>query len=156
MGVGWSREFAIRRKPSVKLEKTHEMAILPSYEKSGDAGADVTSVTEIVIEAGNRALIDLGFKIEIEDGYEIQVRPRSGLALKKGITVLNSPGTIDSGYRGPCGVILQNNSNESFLVKVGDRIAQFVIKMAPQAGFAWTKSVSESDRGEDGFGSTGM
>lgn len=147
--------FAVRLKPSVKLEKTHEDAVLPEYKKGGDAGADVTSVTETVIQPGNRALIDLGFKIEIEDGYEIQVRPRSGLALKEGITVLNSPGTIDSGYRGQCGVILQNNSKYPFAVRVGDRVAQFVIKQAPQAGFAWTKSVSESDRGEGGFGSTG-
>jgi dUTP pyrophosphatase len=149
-------EFAVRAMPSVKLERTHKEAVLPGYAKSGDAGADVRSVTETVIQPGARALLDLGFKIEIEDGWEIQVRPRSGLALKKGVTVLNSPGTIDSGYRGQCGVILQNNSNKPFPVRVGDRVAQFVLKRAPQAKFAWTKSVSASERGEGGFGSTGV
>jgi len=149
-------KFSVRKSPSVKLEKTHEEAVLPGYAKSGDAGADVRSVTETVIQPGARALLDLGFKIEIEDGWEIQVRPRSGLALKKGVTVLNSPGTIDSGYRGQCGVILQNNSRQPFPVRVGDRVAQFVLKRAPQASFTWTKSVSTSERGEGGFGSTGV
>ncbi len=152
----YHRQFAVRKKPNVRLERTHRDAVLPGYEKLGDAGADVRSVTETVIQPGRRALLDLGFKIEIEDGWEIQVRPRSGLALKKGITVLNSPGTIDSGYRGPCGVILQNSSNEPFPVRVGDRIAQFVLKSAPQANFIWTDSVSSSERGEGGFGSTGV
>jgi len=146
----------VERKPRVTLKRTHESAVLPGYENSGDAGADVRSVTETVIQPGARALIELGFKIEIEDGWEIQVRPRSGLAIKKGITVLNSPGTIDSGYRGQCCVILHNNSNEPFPVRVGDRIAQFVVKRAPQAKFAWAKELSDSARGEGGLGSTGV
>ena len=149
-------KFYVKRKPPVKLEKTHEAAVLPQYKKDGDAGADVRSVTETVIQSGARALLDLGFKIEIEDGWEIQVRPRSGLALKAGITVLNTPGTIDSGYRGKVGVILQNNSKTPFPVRVGDRIAQFVLKRAPQANFMWTKSVAASERGEGGLGSTGI
>jgi len=149
-------EIAVRKNPSVKLERTHEQAVLPEYKKPGDAGADVSSVTETVIQPGARALLDLGFKMEIEDGWEIQVRPRSGLALKKGITVLNSPGTIDSGYRGKCGVILQNSSKEPFPVRTGDRVAQFVIKRAPQANFTWTDSISISKRGEGGYGSTGV
>jgi dUTP pyrophosphatase len=151
-----SSSFSVERKPRVRLEKTHKQAVLPSYKKPGDAGADVCSVTETVIQPGARKLLDLGFKIEIEDGWEIQVRPRSGLALKKGITVLNSPGTIDSGYRGQCGVILQNNSSEPFPVEVGHRVAQFVVKRAPQANFSWVDNVSTSDRGEGGFGHTGV
>lgn len=149
---GWQ----VARKPEVKVEKTHEAAVLPTYGKPGDAGADVYSCTETVIQPGRRGLIDLGIKIEIEPGWEVQVRPRSGLALKKGITVLNTPGTVDSGYRGNVGVILYNASSEPFPVRVGDRIAQFVIKRAPQAKFSWTDSVSETDRGEGGFGSTGV
>ena len=148
--------FAVRRSPSVKLERTHEDAVLPGYKKQGDAGADVSSVTETVIQPGARTLLDLGFKIEIEDGWEIQVRPRSGLALKKGITILNTPGTVDSGYRGQMGVILVNHSSEPFPVRVGDRVAQLVLKAAPQADFSWTDSVSTSERGEGGFGSTGV
>ena len=148
--------FAVKRKPSIKLEQTHEAAVLPDYQHDGDAGADVRSVTETVILPGARVLIDLGFKIQIEDGWEIQARPRSGLALKKGITVLNAPGTIDSVYRGQCGIILVNTSTEPFPVRVGDRIAQFVVKRAPQANFEWTESVTTSNRGEGGFGSTGV
>lgn len=151
-----NNEFAVEITPSVKLERTDKQAVLPGYAKSGDAGADVRSVTETVIQPGARALLDLGFKIEIEDGWEIQVRPRSGLALKKGVTVLNSPGTIDSGYRGQCGVILYNSSKKPFPVRIGDRVAQFVLKRAPRAEFTWTDSVSVSERGEGGFGSTGV
>jgi len=149
-------EWSVQCRPSVKLERTHDEAILPSYKKDGDAGADVSSVTETVIQPSCRGLIDLGFKIQIQSGWEVQVRPRSGLALRDGITVLNSPGTIDSGYRGKCGVILQNNSEHPFAVRVGDRVAQFVLKRAPQGDFTWTDSVSVSERGEGGFGSTGV
>ena len=147
--------WAVLKMPKIKLERIHKKAMLPIYKKSGDAGADVTSVTETVIQPGARALIDLGFKIEIQPGWEVQVRPRSGLALKNGITVLNSPGTIDSSYRGSCGVLLHNNSNEPFPVRVGDRVAQFVLKRAPQGAFSWVDKVSSSDRGEGGWGSTG-
>jgi dUTP pyrophosphatase len=150
-----SEYFAVMKKPVVKLLQTSDLAVLPVYSKDGDAGADVYSVSRVILMPGKRALIDLGFCIEIETGWEIQVRSRSGLAIKNGVTVLNSPGTIDSGYRGQCGVILQNSGEEPFLINAGDRVAQFVLKRAPQASFVWTNELSNSDRGKGGFGSTG-
>lgn len=140
---------------------------LPAYETIGSAGMDVRSYIDkskfsklicengIRIPSNTRILIHTGLYVDIPIGYEIQVRPRSGLALKKGIGVLNSPGTIDSDYRGEIGVILINNSLGDFYVKDGDRIAQLVLKESPQLEWLPVTILSNSDRGEGGFGSTG-
>ena len=109
----------------------------------------------IMIRKGGRALIPTGIRVAIPDGYEMQVRPRSGLALKKGITVLNTPGTVDGDYRGEVGVILINKSNAGFLVKEGERIAQLVISPVVQAEWKQVKELPTTERGEGGFGSTG-
>jgi dUTP pyrophosphatase len=132
---------------------------LPAYETEGSAGLDLRAAIaegeEIVLKPLARALIPTGLKIAVPLGYEVQVRPRSGLALKFGITCLNSPGTIDSDYRGEVGVILINLGQEDFTVKRGDRIAQMVV--AKHARIVWdiTEALPETARGSGGFGSTG-
>ena len=130
---------------------------LPSYETSASAGLDIRAFIKekCTLNSGERKLIKTGLFLEIPEGYEAQVRPRSGLALKNGITVLNSPGTIDSDYRGEIGVILINHSSEIFEINSGDRIAQLVFAKVEQADWYETKSLNETERGEGGFGSTG-
>ena len=132
--------------------------VLPSYETSASAGLDVrASIGEsITIEPMGRALVKTGLFMEIPEGFECQVRPRSGLALKKGISVLNSPGTIDADYRGEVGVILVNLSSETFIVEDGERIAQLVFAKFEQAQWSVVDELSETNRGEGGFGSTGV
>ncbi len=133
---------------------------LPSYETSGAAGADVRANlpdgASIILEPGHRALVPTGLRIEIPQGYEVQVRPRSGLALKHGITLPNTPGTIDSDYRGPLGVIVMNAGQEPFEIKHGERIAQLIVAPVVQATFEGVEALSETDRGAGGFGSTGQ
>lgn len=138
--------------------KTDRPEFLPTYTTVGAAGADVkASLTEpVVIQPQQVKLIPTGLFFEIPNGYEIQVRPRSGLALKNGITVLNTPGTIDSDYRGELKVILINHSKEAFEVLDGMRIAQIVIKPVMQATFEIEQELSLSQRGERGFGHTGV
>jgi dUTP pyrophosphatase len=134
----------------------------PTYEKEGDSGFDIRAFIDktIEIEPGSRALIPTGLYFEIPTGYELQVRSRSGLALKNGIMVLNSPGTVDSGYRGEVGVILYNTDKSSpFYIHNGDRIAQGVIagvQTMNKTKFIKTDTLSSSDRGVGGFGSTGV
>ena len=126
---------------------------------AGSSGCDVCAALDEPLELlpGSRALVPTGFCFEIPHGYEIQVRPRSGLAVKNGITVLNAPGTIDADYRGEVKVILVNLSPQPFVVRHGDRIAQLVpMQVASQLSFSEQKSIAESDRGEGGFGSTGV
>lgn len=131
---------------------------LPSYETIASAGMDLRAnlTQSIVIEPMDRALIPTGLFIELPIGYEAQVRPRSGLALKKGITCLNSPGTIDADYRGEVGVILANLSKETFVVENGERIAQMVIAKHERAEWVETEELSTTERGAGGFGSTGV
>ena len=131
---------------------------LPSYETIASAGMDLrANLTQpIVIEPMERALIPTGLFMELPIGYEAQVRPRSGLALKKGITCLNSPGTIDADYRGEVGVILANLSKETFVVENGERIAQMVIAKHERAEWIEVEILSETERGAGGFGSTGV
>lgn len=131
---------------------------LPKYETELSAGMDIKSFLEapILLKPMERKLINTGLYAQLEKGHEIQVRPRSGLALKKGITVLNSPGTIDADYRGEIGVVLINLSNEDFLINSGDRIAQLVISKYVQANIELTNSLDNTERGEKGFGSTGI
>ena len=131
---------------------------LPNYESSGSAGMDLrANLTEpLLINPLERAIIKTGLFIELPIGHEAQVRPRSGLAAKKGITVLNSPGTIDADYRGEIGVILVNLSNEPFTVENGERIAQLVIARHERAEWLAAEELTETSRGEGGFGSTGV
>lgn len=131
---------------------------LPDYETIASAGMDIRANLEesITLQPLERGLIKTGLFIELPIGVEAQVRPRSGLALKRGITVLNAPGTIDADYRGEIGVILINLSNESFTIASGDRIAQLVIANHERAQWEEVESLSETARGEGGFGSTGM
>lgn len=131
---------------------------LPKYETQFSAGMDVRANINkpIVLDPMERALIKTGLFVEIPRGYEIQVRPRSGLALKNGITVLNSPGTIDADYRGEIGVLLINLSSKKFLIEDGERIAQLVLASHSQASWEPVESLEISDRGTDGFGSTGI
>lgn len=131
---------------------------LPKYETELSAGMDVRAFIETPINLRplERRLIKTGLYAQLEKGYEIQVRPRSGLALKKGITVLNSPGTIDADYRGEIGVILINFSNDDFIINSGDRIAQLVVSKHEQPNLEQTDSLDSTSRGEKGFGSTGV
>ena len=132
---------------------------LPAYETTGSAGMDLRAAVPedapITLQPGARALVPTGLKIALEQGWEAQVRPRSGLALKHGITCLNSPGTIDSDYRGEVGVILINHGAEPFVIQRGERIAQMVIAAHAQAVIAEVESLDETARGAGGFGSTG-
>ena len=130
---------------------------LPSYQSALAAGLDLRAnlSDKIVISPMERKLIPTGLFIALPQGYEAQIRPRSGLAIKYGITVLNSPGTIDSDYRGEIGIILINLSNERFVVNSGDRIAQMVISKHEQIKWEVLESLPKSNRGEKGFGSTG-
>ncbi|HRO34523.1 MAG TPA: dUTP diphosphatase [Brevundimonas sp.] len=132
---------------------------LPAYETVGSAGMDLrAAVAEdapMTLAPGARALVPTGLKIALEPGYEAQVRPRSGLALKHGITCLNSPGTIDSDYRGEVGVILANLGQEPFVIRRGERIAQMVIARHEQATVAEVETLDDTARGAGGFGSTG-
>jgi dUTP pyrophosphatase len=130
---------------------------LPSYETKGAAGMDVRAnlSASVCVSPGERMLVPTGLYLEIPAGLECQVRPRSGLALKKGITVLNTPGTIDSDYRGEVGVILINLSNENFTIEPNDRIAQLVFCPVIQVTLIETDALESSERGTGGFGSTG-
>jgi len=132
---------------------------LPAYETAGSAGMDLRAAvpedTPLTLEPGARALVPTGLKIALEPGWEAQVRPRSGLALKHGITCLNTPGTIDSDYRGEVGVILVNLGSGPFVIRRGERIAQMVIAAVTQATVVEAVSLDETARGAGGFGSTG-
>lgn len=135
-----------------------EGAIIPEYKTAGAAGADLCALLEapLTIPAGRSAMVPTGLFFEIPEGYEVQVRPRSGLAAKNGVTVLNTPGTIDSDYRGEIKVILINLGTDDFTINNGDRIAQMIIAPVIQASFTITDSLSETQRGSGGFGSTGL
>ncbi|MFN4870825.1 MAG: dUTP diphosphatase [Pseudanabaena sp.] len=139
----------------IKFNKLHPDAQIPSYAHVGDAGADVYSVAEVTLQPSDRAAIPTGLAVDIPIGYEIQVRPKSGLALKHGITVLNSPGTVDAGYRGEIQVIVINLGKEVYTFAKGQKIAQLVLKSVIQAQFIEGK-LGTSDRGDGGFGSTGI
>ncbi len=141
---------------TVKFMKVREDAVLPVYAKPGDAGLDVCSCESATLRPGERKLIRTGLVMELPKGTEAQMRPRSGLALKQGITLLNTPGTIDEGYRGEVGVILINLGQETFEVKPGMRIAQMVIAPVLCVDAAEVTEVSGSLRGAGGFGSTGV
>ena len=142
----------------IKLQRVCPTAIMPTYMNVGDSGADIyASIGEaIVITPGQRALVPSGFKMELPEGYEAQIRPRSGLALKYGITVANAPGTIDSGFRNEVCVILVNLGSAPYTVEPNSRIAQMVIAPVSRASFVWADELDDTDRGMGGFGSTGI
>jgi dUTP pyrophosphatase len=130
---------------------------LPAYMTAGAAGADVCAALSepLTLAPGERALIPAGFALDVPAGYEVQVRPRSGLAHRAGVTILNAPGTIDSDYRGPVGVLLVNFGNEPHTIRRGDRIAQLIVAPVVQADFHESVALGETARGTGGFGSTG-
>ncbi|MEI6985506.1 MAG: dUTP diphosphatase [Rhodospirillaceae bacterium] len=144
--------------PVVRLAHGSDLA-LPAYATSGAAGLDLLAAVAVdaplELKPGMRALVPTGIALAVPDGFEAQLRPRSGLAHKHGVTVLNAPGTIDSDYRGEVGVILINHSNETYFVKRGQRIAQLVIAAISRIEWAELNELTESKRGDGGFGSTG-
>lgn len=141
--------------PNLKIQRIHPDAKLPEYAHPGDAGMDLFSIDETVIPPGESKLISTGIVIELPENTEAQIRPRSGLALKHRITVLNAPGTIDHGYRGPIGVILINHGKNSFKVEKNMKIAQMVIASVVTVQVEESAALTETRRGEGGFGSTG-
>lgn len=143
-----------------KLPNFDKSFPLPSYETKDAAGADLRASFEnkedFTIKPGERALIPTGLSFEIQSGYEVQIRPRSGLSLKTDLLVVNSPGTIDADYRGEVKIILGNFGKDNFTIKHGDRIAQMVLAPIHQAEFSVVDELSDTERGEGGFGSTGV
>ncbi|BDH60465.1 deoxyuridine 5'-triphosphate nucleotidohydrolase [Lysinibacillus sp. PLM2] len=139
----------------VNIKRIHDEAQMPLQANPGDAGMDLYSIETVEIPAGEARLIKTGIQIELPKGTEAQIRPRSGLALKHSITVLNSPGTIDEGYRGEIGVILMNHGKESFTVEKSMRIAQMVIQIVPEVQLIEVDELSQTERGTAGFGSSG-
>ena len=140
----------------IKIKKLKKEANIPKYARFGDAGFDLCSAEDAVIEPGEYKLVSTGLAFEIPIGFEMQIRPRSGLASKHGISIVNSPGTIDSGYRGDVGIIIINHGKQPFEIRKNDRIAQGVIAEFECVQFKEVDSLSESERGECGFGHTGV
>lgn len=141
---------------TIRFKKLKPAAAIPQQAHPGDAGMDLVSVEALVLEPGKRALVHTGLAVEIPVGFEGQVRPRSGLALKNGITVLNAPGTIDAGYRGELGVILINLGDTPFAIEPGMRIAQLVIAAVAEVTVAVADDLSATERGMGGYGSSGV
>lgn len=141
----------------IRIQKLDDRAEVPQYQTAGAAGADLHACLDapVTLEPGAIELVPTGLAFEIPKGYEVQLRPRSGLALKHGITLPNSPGTIDSDYRGEIKVIMMNLGQEPFIINHGERIAQMVVAKHETAQFEQTEDLSESTRGTGGFGSTG-
>lgn len=140
----------------IRVKRVDTQAIIPKYQTAHSAGFDLHSIDDMTIEPKSRAIIGTGLAFAIEHGYELQVRPRSGLALKHGVTVLNTPGTIDSDYRGEIKIVLINLGEEKFVIKKGDRVAQAIVKEVIQAAFSEVSELDTTARGEGGFGSTGV
>ena len=139
----------------LRVKRLDANAVLPRYANPGDAGMDLYALGEYILYPGKTCLIRTGIKVEIPLGYEMQIRPRSGLALKHNLTVLNTPGTIDSGYRGEVGVILINHGNVNYIVHNGEKVAQGIIGKVESVLIEEVEELSETKRGEGGFGSTG-
>jgi len=140
----------------VRIQKISDDAIIPKYAHDTDAGMDIYSVKDYVLKPMHRMIIKTGLKIEIPKGYEMQIRPKSGLALKNGITLPNSPGTIDADYRGELGVILINLGSQPYKIEKGQKIAQAVFNKIEKARLIESKELNRTRRGEGGFGSTGL
>ena len=142
----------------IQIKKLSITVSIPKYETPGSSGMDIAAHIEnaITINPGEKVLIPTGFSIAVPRGHEVQIRPRSGLAIKKNITVLNTPGTIDADYRGEIKIILINLGKEEFIIENGDRIAQMVVCPVVQASLKEVKELSDTERGSGGFGSTGI
>tara|TARA_B110000971_G_scaffold92702_1_gene95364 strand:- start:690 stop:1130 length:441 start_codon:yes stop_codon:yes gene_type:complete len=142
----------------ILIKKLSNSVSIPKYETSGSSGMDIAAHIEnnVTINPGEKVLIPTGFSIAVPRGHEVQIRPRSGLAIKKNITVLNTPGTIDADYRGEIKIILINLGKEEFIIENGDRIAQMVVCPVVQASLKEVKELSDTERGSGGFGSTGI
>lgn len=140
---------------NVKIWREANTIKIPEYATPGSSGVDLCSTMYCMIKPGEQSLIPTGIKLAIPEGYEAQIRPRSGLALNHKITIPNSPGTIDADYRGEVMVLLKNNGDEPFTLRFGDRIAQMVFVPVARAKFEPVKSLDETQRGAGGFGSTG-
>lgn len=147
--------FKMEKMVNIKIKKLCEDATLPRYAHEGDAGMDIYSLVDETIEAGERKLIPTGIAFEIPQGYEIQVRSKSGLAANNGLFVLNSPGTIDSGYRGEIKVILLNTGEQEYHVRKGEKIAQIILNKVEGIELKVVEELSETARGSGGLGSTG-
>lgn len=145
-----------RQRVLVKISKVTEDAKLPEYAHPTDAGADVFANETVTLSGGDTVIVKTGIKVAIPIGYEIQIRPRSGLSYKTGLRVANAPGTIDSDYRGEVGVIMYNTSDENITIFKGDKIAQMVLSEVPMIKWSEVESLDETERGEGGFGSTGV
>ena len=143
-------------KEIIKFKKLNKDALLPKYAHSEDAGMDIFSNEELVLKSKEWALVKTGFCMELPKGYEAQIRSKSGLSLKSGIIVLNSPGTVDENYRGEVGVIVMNVSNEDYHIEKHQKIAQMVINKVEHLKCVEVQNVSSSTRGDGGFGSTGL
>lgn len=139
----------------IKVKKLRKNAIVPQYYTNGAAGFDLHAVENVMIGAGGIELVRTGLAFEVPEGYEIQIRPRSGLSLRTKIRIANAPGTIDSDYRGEVGIIVDNMTVAPYLIRKGDRIAQGVIQAVPKAIFQEVDKLSSTGRGSKGFGSTG-
>ena len=140
---------------TVRVKRLHPDAVIPRTARSGDVAFDLYSVIDYELKPRERYAVPTGIAIEIPQGYEGQVRPRSGLAIKEGVTVLNTPGTIDSGYRGEVKTIMVNHGDKPFKISKGMRISQLAIRPVPRVNFIEVEELSDTERGEDGFGSTG-
>lgn len=140
----------------VRVKKIHKDAKIPNYAHQGDSGMDLYSVEEATIEPGERKMVGTGLQISLPKGFEAQVRPKSGLAANFGVTVLNTPGTIDSSYRGEIVIIVANLGKESFKVEKGKKIAQMVIARVEEAEIKEVEELDDTARKDGGFGSTGL
>ena len=143
-----------REKIKVKIQRINEDAVIPTYAHSSDAGADVNSVEEVTLAGGETKIVKTGFKVAIPKGYEIQIRPRSGISYKTPLRIANCVGTIDSSYRGEVGVIIWNSGAEPYTIKKGEKIAQMLIAPTPMITWEETEVKEDTDRGTGGFGST--
>jgi dUTP pyrophosphatase len=145
------------KKIDVQVQKLDAAMPVPKYAHEGDAGVDLYSAADITVQPGQRALVPTGLKMAIPAGYEGQVRPKSGLALKHGLTVLNTPGTVDAPYRGEVGVIVINHdAKDPYKIKKGEKIAQMVFNKVEHVSFSEVGSLDATTRGEGGYGSTGL
>lgn len=149
-------KFLLTGRVPVKTKKLHPDAVIPKYAKDGDAGFDFCAIHDEFIKPGETVIVQTGLAMAVPKGFELQVRPRSGMSVKTKLRVANSPGTIDSGYRGEIGIIIENTGDIEIGVRKGDRIAQGVIGLVPVATFQETEELDETQRGAGGYGSTGL
>lgn len=140
---------------AIQLKRLRKSAVEPTYGSEGAAAFDLYAAEDVSLKPNETKVVPLGYAMGIENGYEVVIRPRSGLALKTGLRVANAPGTIDSDYTGEIGVIMHNTSNEKRLIKSGDRVAQGVLQRVNKVHFVFVTQLTPTDRGEGGYGSTG-